>query len=70
MGDKSEGTGRDRQQGFALEKVEEVAVKDGVDLQRVAAVFDDVGINEARDAALAEEGFAKFPGEGRGIGLR
>jgi hypothetical protein len=56
----------DGEKGFALEKIEEIAVEAGVDLQGVAAVFDDVGIDEAGDAAFAKDGFAELLGEGGG----
>jgi hypothetical protein len=58
-GDDFEGAGNDSQQGFALEKIEEIAIEDGVNLQAVAAVFNDVGIDEVGDDAFAEEGFAE-----------
>lgn len=47
--------------------MEKVAIKAGVDLERVAAVFDDVGIDEARNAALAEQGVAELLGESGGV---
>ena len=62
-GDNFEGAGSDGQQGFALEKIQKITVEDGVDLQAVAAVFDDVGIDEAGNDAFAEEGFAEALGE-------
>jgi hypothetical protein len=37
-----------------------------VDLQGVAAVFDDVGIDKARHDALANEGFAQLLGKDSG----
>ena len=58
-GDDFEGAGGDGEQGFALEKIQKIAVEDSMDLQAVAAVFDDVGIDEAGDDALADEGFAE-----------
>jgi len=54
-----EGAGNDGEQGFALEKIQKIAVEDGVDLQAVAAVFDDVGIDKTGNDALAKEGFAE-----------
>ena len=65
-GDELQGAGDDGEQSFALEKVEEISIEAGVDLQGVAAVFDDVGIDEAGDAAFAEDGFAELLGEGGG----
>ena len=64
--DEFEGTRGDGEQGFALEKVEKVAVENGVDLQAVAAVFDDVRIDEAGDGALAKEGLAEALGQKSG----
>ena len=58
-GDDFEGAGNDGKQGLALEKIQEIAIEDGVDLQAVTAVFDDVGIDEVGDDAFAEEGFAE-----------
>jgi hypothetical protein len=49
----------DGEQSFTLEKIQEIAIENGVNLQAVAAVLDDVGIDEAGDGALAEEGFAE-----------
>ena len=63
-GDELQSAGDDGEQGFALEKIEEISIEAGVDLQGVAAVFDDVGIDEAGDAAFAEDGFAELLGEG------
>lgn len=76
MGDQIEGAGGDGKQSFALEEIEKVAVEAGMDLDGVAAVFDNVGIDEAGDAAFAEEGFAEMLGQGggesvgRGFGFR
>ena len=53
----------DGEEGFALEKIQKVSVEDGVDLQAVAAMFDDVGIHEAGDGAFADEGFAEALGK-------
>ncbi len=61
-GDDFERAGSDGEQGFALEKILKIAVEDGVDLQAVAAVFDDVGIHEAGDGAFADEGFTEALG--------
>lgn len=63
-GDEFEGAGGESEEGFALEKIEKVAVEGGVDLQGVAAVFDDVGVDEVGDRAFAEEGIAEALGEG------
>jgi hypothetical protein len=57
-----EGSGGDGEQGFALEEIQEIAVENGVDLEAVTAVFDDVGIDEAGDRAFAEKGFAEALG--------
>ena len=70
VGEEIESAGRDGEQGFSLEKMKKIAVEGGVDLQGVAAMLDDVRVNEAGDAALAEEGFAELPSESGGIGLR
>lgn len=65
-GDEFQGTGGDGEQGFALEKIEEVAIEAGMDLQRVATVFDNIGVDEARDTTFAEDGFAELLSEGGG----
>jgi hypothetical protein len=64
-GDNFEGARGDSEQRFALEKILKITVEDGVDLQAVAAVFDDIGIHEAGDRAFAEEGFAEALGKKR-----
>jgi len=64
--DEFKGAGGDGEECFALKQVEKIAVQASVDLQRVAAVLDDVGIDKARDAAFAEEGFAQARSERRG----
>jgi len=64
--DNFEGPGSDGEKGFALEKIQEIAVEDGVDLQAVAAVLDDVRIDEVGDDAFAEEGFAEALGKKSG----
>ena len=61
-----QGAGGDGEQGFALEKIQKIAVKNGVDLQAVTAVFNHIGIDEARDGAFAEEGFAEALGQNSG----
>ena len=38
-----------------MQKGEKIAIKSGVDLKAVAAVFHDIGIDEARNDALFEE---------------
>jgi len=53
-----------------LEKILKIAVEDSVHLQAVAAVFDDVGIDEAGNDAFADEGFAETLGENGGQVVR
>jgi hypothetical protein len=65
-GNNFEGAGGGGEQGFALEKILKIAVEHGVDLQAVAAMFDDVGIDEAGDGTFAEEGFAEALGKKSG----
>ena len=62
--EKTDGGGEER---FALEKGEEVAIKRSMDLESVAAVLDDVGIDEARDEALLEQSFGEASGEVVGV---
>lgn len=50
-----ESAGRECESGFALEKRKQVAIQSRVDLKGVTAVFDDVGIDETGDDALAVE---------------
>jgi hypothetical protein len=65
-GDEFQGAGGDGEQCFALEKIQEIAVEAGMDLEGVATVLDDVGINEAGNAAFAEDSLAELLGEGGG----
>jgi hypothetical protein len=58
-GDDIEGASNDGQQCLALEKIQEIAIEDGVNLQAVAPMLDHVGIDEVGDDALAEKGFAE-----------
>src|SRR5258705_10133364 len=69
-GDNFQRAGSDGEQGFALEKILKIAVEDSVHLQAVAAVFDDVGIDEAGNDAFADEGFAETLGENGGQVVR
>ncbi len=64
--DDFQGARGDGEERFALQEIQKIAVEAGVYLQAVAAVFDDVGIDEAGDSALAEEGFAEALRERRG----
>src|SRR5882762_3155039 len=57
--DNFEGTGSYGEKSFALEKIQKIAVENSVDLQAVAAVFNDVGIDKTGDDAFAKEGFAE-----------
>lgn len=50
-----ERAGGEGESGFPVEQREQVAIKSRMDLKGVAAVFDDVGIDEAGDDALAVE---------------
>jgi hypothetical protein len=61
-GNDFEGAGYDGKKGFALEKIQEIAIEHGVNLQAVAAVFNDIGIYEVGDDALAEERFTEALG--------
>jgi len=63
FGDQVECVGGHREERFALQESQEIFVKAGVDLQGVAAVFDDVGVDETGDDAAFDEGFAEALGE-------
>jgi len=54
-----QSAGGHRQQGFALQQGQKIAIECGVDLETIAAVFNDIGIDKARNDALAEQGFAQ-----------
>lgn len=54
---------RSREQCFALQKSQKVAIQAGMDLQGVPAVLDHIGIHKARDDAFAEESLAQLLGQ-------
>jgi len=53
-------------QSFALQQGQEIFIETRVDLQAVAAVVDNVGIDEAGNGALADQGVTEVFGEGSG----
>jgi len=57
--DDFEGASSESEGGFAAQQCEKVAIKSGMNLESVAAVFDDVGIDEAWDDTLATESFGE-----------
>ena len=61
-----QSAGGHRQQGFALQQGQKIAIECGVDLETIAAVFDDIGIDKARNNALAEQGFTQALGQKSG----
>ena len=62
LSDQIESMGTHGQERFALEQSEQILVEAGMNLQRVAAVFHDVRINEARNDTALNEGFAEALG--------
>lgn len=71
-----QSAGGHRQKGLTLQQGQKIAIKCGVHLKTIAAVFDDIGINKARNDALAKQSFSQAlcqkSGEigGVGFGLR
>jgi hypothetical protein len=54
-----ESAGGKSECGLTLEESEEIAIKSGVDLKGVTAVFENVGVYETRNYALALECFGE-----------
>lgn len=63
FGDQFENFGGKGEERFAMEESEEIAIQGSVNLQAIAAVLFDVGVDEAGDEALAGEGLAELLGE-------
>lgn len=57
--EKVEGASRSSEERLALNQGEKIAVETSVNLQAVAAVLDNVGIDEARNDAVANKAFAE-----------
>lgn len=58
-GNHFEGTSSYGKERLALEELKKIAIEARVNLEGVAAVFDDVGVDKTRDAALTKEGLAE-----------